>query len=87
MDETERIETEKPMIGTGVKGRDKIIIGLRFRSKEEKPVMFPGPGRWGMTMSSCGMPVASAEINPVAVPGKIAKAIVSSKEVFFFSVR
>ena len=49
--------------------------------------MFPGPGRWGMTMSSCGMPVASAEINPVAVPGKIAKAIVSSKEVFFFSVR
>jgi len=39
--------------------------------KEAKSIMLVGPGRWGTTTSSLGVPVSFAEINTVSVLGEI----------------
>ena len=51
------------------------IIGSLNRSikdKEELPTLLMGPGRWGTTTPSLGVPVKFAEINNVAVLAEVA---------------
>ncbi|MBN2569595.1 MAG: PEP/pyruvate-binding domain-containing protein [Deltaproteobacteria bacterium] len=51
------------------------IIGRLNRlilKKDELPIMLLGPGRWGSTTPSLGVPVNFSEINNIAVLGEIA---------------
>jgi len=51
------------------------IVGSLNRdieNKEEMPVILMGPGRWGSTTPSLGVPVKFAEINNIAVLSEIA---------------
>jgi hypothetical protein len=43
-----------------------------LKNKEEMPTLLMGPGRWGTTTSSLGVPVKFAEINNVAVLAEVA---------------
>ncbi|MDO8603284.1 MAG: PEP/pyruvate-binding domain-containing protein [Candidatus Omnitrophota bacterium] len=43
-----------------------------IKNKEERPVILMGPGRWGSTTPSLGVPVKFAEINNIAVLTEIA---------------
>jgi hypothetical protein len=43
-----------------------------IESREEVPVILLGPGRWGTSTPSLGIPVSYAEINKFAVFGEIA---------------
>ena len=49
------------------------LNGLTSR-KEDPPVMLLGPGRWGSTTPSLGVPVNFSQINNVTVLGEIAHA-------------
>ncbi len=43
-----------------------------IKSKEELPALLMGPGRWGTTTPSLGVPVKFAEINNIAVLAEVA---------------
>ena len=43
-----------------------------IRNREEEPTMLLGPGRWGTTTPSLGVPVHFSEINNMAVLGEMA---------------
>lgn len=43
-----------------------------IKNKEEMPTLLMGPGRWGTTTPSLGVPVKFAEINNVAVLAEVA---------------
>lgn len=50
------------------------IVGKLNRlisSKEERPTILLGPGRWGTTTPSLGIPVSFAEINNISVLGEV----------------
>jgi hypothetical protein len=47
-------------------------LNRMIESKEELPTMLMGPGRWGTTTPSLGVPVKFAEINNMAVLAEIA---------------
>ncbi|MFC1570304.1 PEP/pyruvate-binding domain-containing protein [Candidatus Omnitrophota bacterium] len=47
-------------------------LNRQIPSREEVPTLLLGPGRWGTTTPSLGVPVRFAEINNVAVMGEIA---------------
>ncbi len=47
-------------------------INRGIKDKNETPVLLLGPGRWGTTTPSLGVPVTFAEINNIAVLGEIA---------------
>jgi len=47
-------------------------LNVSLRSKKELPALLMGPGRWGTTTPSLGVPVKFAEINNVAVLAEIA---------------
>ncbi len=47
-------------------------INRKIKNREEDPVLLLGPGRWGTTTPSLGVPVTFSEINNVAVLGEIA---------------
>ncbi len=47
-------------------------INRQFGGKEKQSLMLLGPGRWGTTTPSLGVPVAFSEINHIAVLGEIA---------------
>lgn len=49
-------------------------INRTIDSKEELPALLMGPGRWGTTTPSLGVPVKFAEINNVAVLAEVAFA-------------
>jgi hypothetical protein len=44
----------------------------KIEDREKEPVLFMGPGRWGTTTPSLGVPVKFAEINNAAVIAEIA---------------
>jgi hypothetical protein len=46
-------------------------LNRRIESKEEMPVLLLGPGRWGTTTPSLGVPVSFSEINNIAVLGEV----------------
>ncbi|MFA6356262.1 MAG: PEP/pyruvate-binding domain-containing protein [Candidatus Omnitrophota bacterium] len=52
----------------------RIVGGLNrnIKDREELPALLMGPGRWGTTTPSLGVPVKFAEINNVAVLAEIA---------------
>jgi len=47
-------------------------LNTTIKDKEELPTLLMGPGRWGTTTPSLGVPVKFAEINNVAVLAEIA---------------
>ncbi len=47
-------------------------LNRQIRSREELPTMLLGPGRWGTTTPSLGVPVHFSEINNMMVLGEIA---------------
>ena len=47
-------------------------LNRQLGGQEKKTVMLLGPGRWGTTTPSLGVPVAFAEINHIAILGEIA---------------
>jgi len=47
-------------------------LNRNIKSKEEIPALLMGPGRWGSTTPSLGVPVKFAEINNIAVLSEIA---------------
>lgn len=47
-------------------------LNRRIHDKEQTPVMLLGPGRWGTTTPSLGVPVSFADINRITVLGEIA---------------
>ncbi|HNV87303.1 MAG TPA: phosphoenolpyruvate synthase, partial [Candidatus Omnitrophota bacterium] len=49
-------------------------LNRRFGDREKKTVMLLGPGRWGTSTPSLGVPVTFAEINNITVLGEIAFA-------------
>jgi hypothetical protein len=49
-------------------------INRTINSKEELPALLMGPGRWGTTTPSLGIPVKFAEINNIAVLADVAFA-------------
>ncbi len=42
-------------------------LNMRIRNKKEEVTMLIGPGRWGTTTPSLGVPVSFSEINNVSV--------------------
>ncbi len=51
------------------------IVGMLnkdIKNREESPVLLMGPGRWGTTTPSLGVPVKFAEINNIATLGEVA---------------
>jgi hypothetical protein len=46
-------------------------LNRQITNKEKKAVMLLGPGRWGTTTPSLGVPVSFAEINNITVLGEI----------------
>ncbi|MDD5079523.1 MAG: PEP/pyruvate-binding domain-containing protein [Candidatus Omnitrophica bacterium] len=49
-------------------------LNRQIKDKAQTPVMLLGPGRWGTTTPSMGVPVSFSEINNMAVLGEIAFA-------------
>jgi hypothetical protein len=49
-------------------------LNRQIKDKEKLPTVLLGPGRWGTTTPSLGVPVTFAEINNIAVLGEIAFA-------------
>jgi len=49
-------------------------LNRTIQKKEELPALLMGPGRWGTTTPSLGVPVKFAEINNIAVLGELAFA-------------
>jgi hypothetical protein len=49
-------------------------INKYIGSKDEHSVMLLGPGRWGTTIPSLGVPVSFSEINNMSILGEIAFA-------------
>jgi hypothetical protein len=47
-------------------------LNRTIKDKEELPTMLMGPGRWGTTTPSLGVPVKFAEINNIAVLAEVA---------------
>jgi len=47
-------------------------LNRTIKDKEELPTMLMGPGRWGTTTPSLGIPVKFAEINNIAVLAEVA---------------
>jgi hypothetical protein len=47
-------------------------LNKQLASKEELPTMLIGPGRWGTTTPSLGVPVSFSEINNVTILGELA---------------
>lgn len=47
-------------------------LNRTIKDKEELPVLLMGPGRWGTTTPSLGVPVKFAEINNIAVLAEVA---------------
>ncbi len=47
-------------------------LNRKIESKEKMSVMLLGPGRWGTTTPSLGVPVSFAEINHISILGEIA---------------
>ncbi|MBN1932541.1 MAG: PEP/pyruvate-binding domain-containing protein [Desulfobacterales bacterium] len=47
-------------------------LNRQIVNKEELPTMLLGPGRWGSTTPSLGVPVSFSEINQITVLGEIA---------------
>jgi len=47
-------------------------LNKEIKSQEETPTLLLGPGRWGTTTPSLGVPVTFSEINNVSVLGEIA---------------
>jgi len=47
-------------------------LNRQIPSRDETPTLLLGPGRWGTTTPSLGVPVRFAEINNIAVMGEIA---------------
>jgi hypothetical protein len=47
-------------------------LNKMITNREEVPTMLLGPGRWGTTTPSLGVPVTFSEINHIAVIGEIA---------------
>ena len=48
------------------------VVGIEIFSSEDLPTMLLGPGRWGTTTPSLGVPVHFSEINNIMVLGEIA---------------
>jgi hypothetical protein len=48
------------------------MINRLIRNRDTEPVMLLGPGRWGSTTPSLGVPVHFSEINNIAVLGEMA---------------
>jgi hypothetical protein len=51
------------------------VLNRQIGSKENMAVMLLGPGRWGTTTPSLGVPVSFAEINHISVLGEMAFSI------------
>jgi hypothetical protein len=51
------------------------VLNRQIPSKEKMSVMLLGPGRWGTTTPSLGVPVSFAEINNISVLGEMAFSI------------
>ncbi|MCX5716425.1 MAG: PEP/pyruvate-binding domain-containing protein [Candidatus Omnitrophica bacterium] len=49
-------------------------LNTRMESREDMPVLLLGPGRWGTSTPSLGVPVSFSEINNIAVLGEMAFA-------------
>jgi hypothetical protein len=49
-------------------------LNKQIKNREEFPVLLLGPGRWGSTTPSLGVPTKFSEINNIAVLGEIAFA-------------
>lgn len=49
-------------------------LNRRVENKEDMPVLLLGPGRWGTTTPSLGVPVSFSEINNIAVLGEMSFA-------------
>lgn len=47
-------------------------LNRRVESRDQMPVMLLGPGRWGTTTPSLGVPVSFSEINNISVLGEVA---------------
>jgi len=47
-------------------------LNRNIKNKEETPTLLMGPGRWGSTTPSLGVPVKFAEINNIAVLSEVA---------------
>jgi hypothetical protein len=48
------------------------ILNKRITNREQLPTLLLGPGRWGTTTPSLGVPVSFSEINNVTVLGEVA---------------
>ena len=55
-------------------GVARVVGGLnrKIAGREDEPTLLLGPGRWGTSTPSLGVPVSFAEINNIAVLGEIA---------------
>jgi len=53
-------------------------LNRRVEDREKTPVLLLGPGRWGTSTPSLGVPVSFAEINNVAVLGEVAFALANA---------
>ncbi len=62
-------QSDRYEVARAVGGLNRLI-----ESREKTTVMLLGPGRWGTTTPSLGVPVSFAEINNVSVLGEIAFA-------------
>ncbi len=49
-------------------------LNKEIRNREELPTLLLGPGRWGTTTPSLGVPVSFSEINNITILGEIAFA-------------
>jgi len=47
-------------------------LNRNIKNKDQTPTLLIGPGRWGSTTPSLGVPVKFAEINNIAVLGEVA---------------
>jgi hypothetical protein len=48
------------------------VLNRQIENKEKMPVMLLGPGRWGTSTPSLGVPVSFSDINNISVLGEIA---------------
>ncbi|MHC4645117.1 MAG: PEP/pyruvate-binding domain-containing protein [Planctomycetota bacterium] len=48
------------------------VLNRQVQTREQLPTLLLGPGRWGTTTPSLGVPVSFSEINNIAVLGEIA---------------
>jgi len=63
---------ELPLSGKYDIARTVGKLNRQIESREDMPVLLLGPGRWGTTTPSLGVPVSFAEINNISVMGEIA---------------